>query len=35
MVSTTRKYHYTHTRGQNFCAISLQNQATFGDMWQC
>jgi len=34
MTLTARKNHYTHTRGQNFCAISLQKQAILGDMWQ-
>ena len=31
---TARKNHYTHARGQNFCATSLQKQAIIGEMWQ-
>jgi len=34
MLLATQKNHYTHARGQNFCAISLQKQAILGDMWQ-
>jgi len=26
--------YYAHARGQNFCAISLQKQAIFWEMWQ-
>ena len=30
----SKKNHYTHARGQNFCAISLQKQTIIGEILQ-